>query len=229
MARIAYGAGFSGLSQSTAGVTFLQHGPTGVVRVKRATAKVREFYSLQNRAYFLTLVALWQSASMDAHRADWLALGGSRRTIDVFGNPVPLNGLGSFIRYNLPLLQNGIAPNTTPPTDFTATTLTAFTIDALSGPQTIKLTALTPNIAANEALIIAVSTTRPPGYISLKRRPRTLARVAGPVSLPVDFSTRWIQYGGILLSGTALIASVRVLNTDSGFYSPKLLAMVAVT
>lgn len=228
MARFTYGPGISGIAQSTAGVTALQAGPTGILRVKKAIARIREFYSLQNRAYFNNLLRAWNDVLTDTQREDWIALGGSRKTIDVFGNPVPLNGLGSFLRFNLPLLQHGVAYNVTPPTDFTTTTLSTFTIDALSGPQTIKLTALTPNILSNEALIIACSVTYTAGYTSVKHRPRTLSRTQGVLTLPIDFTTRWIQYGGILQPGTALLAYLRVLNTDSGFYGPKLAAMVVV-
>lgn len=229
MARFAYGAGFSGIAQSTSGVTFMQAGPTGIVRVKKAVAKNSQFYALANRAYFLSLVSAWQTALNDAQRLAWLALGGSRKTIDVLGNAVPLNGLGSFIRYNLPLLQNGVAYNATPPTDFTATTPTTFAITASSAGQSIALTSFTPTLLSNEQLQIACSVTKGPGYISTKMRPRILARAPGPLSLPIDFSARWLQYGGFLQPATALIAYVRVLNKDSGFYSPKLAAMVLVT
>lgn len=229
MARFAYGPQISGFAQSTVGCTFIQAGPTGIVRVKRAVARVRDFYAQQNKSFFFALLRAWPTALSDDERLAWLALGGSRGTVDVFGNTVPLNGLGSFIRFNLPLLQAGLPFNHIPPTDFTATDLSSFTITASSYAQTIKLTALTPNILANERLVITCSIGLPPGFTSMKARYRTMARAPGPVSLPIDFSAKWIEYGGILRAGSALLAKLRVLNTDSGFYGPALAAMLAVT
>lgn len=229
MARFAYGAGISGISQSIGGATFLQAGPTGILRNNPARASIKSFRDLRNRAFFLQLVSAWQSALSNDQRSAWLALGGTRKTIDVFGNPVPLNGLGSFIRFNLPLLQTGRPYNAVPPVDFTTTALSTFTISAQSGPQLLRLTALSPNILTKETLVIAVSATLAAGYTSLKRRPRILARVPGPVTLPVTFSAAWIAYGGILQAGTTLFSYVRVLNHDSGLYGPRLLSLVAVT
>jgi hypothetical protein len=229
MARFLMGAAIGGISQSLGGATAIQAGPTGILRRKVAVAKTSDFYSLKNRSFFFTLVHAWTSALNDTERTDWLALGGSRSVIDVFGNPVPLNGLGTFIRYNLPLLQTGLPFNHTPPTDFTATTLLSFTIAAHSSTQTIKLTALTPNISAIETLIIACSVTLSAGYTSTKHRPLILHRAAGPVTLPIDFSARWLERGGSLLSGTALTAYLKVMNQNSGHYGPRLDQLVAVT
>lgn len=229
MARFLTGPTIGGISQSTGGATFAQAGPTGILRTNRARARVRDFYSLQNRAYFFRLLYLWQNALTDNERLAWLALGGSRAVIDVFGNPVPLNGLGTFLRYNLPLLAAGIAFNVIPPVDFTATLLSTFTITASSTAQTVKLTALFPNITASEQLVIACSTTRSPGYTSLKPRVRIMARVPGPVTLPVDFSPRWIQFGGVLYPGTVLLSKIKVLKETSGFYGPVLSAIFSVT
>jgi hypothetical protein len=228
MARFLSGPGISAIAQSTIGATFLQAGQTGILRVKKALSPVRDFYSLQNRAYFFRLLDAWQHVLNDTERADWLALGGTRRTIDVFGNPVPLSGCGTFIRYNLPRLQTGLDYNHTPPTDFTATVLIAFTVAATTSPQQIRLTALTPNIEAGETLVLACSVSHPAGYTTTKPRPRTMARIPGPVSLPFDFTAKWSQYGGLLLSGTTLLAKVRVMKDVSGFYGPTLAALVAV-
>lgn len=229
MARFQYGSGITAIAQSAGGATFMQAGPTGIVRNKRAVARVQDFHALANRAFFFQLVKAWNSSLSASDRIDWIALGGTRTVVDVLGNAVPLNGMGTFIRFNLPLLQDGLPFNTTPPVDFTTTALSSFTIDALSGPQTIKLTALSPNIAANEKLIIACSVSRSAGYTSVKHRPRILHREQGPVTTPIDFSPRWIDYGGILQTGTALIAYIKVLNQDSGFYGPKLFQIVPVT
>jgi hypothetical protein len=228
MARFLMGACIGGISQSAGGFTALQAGPTGILRVRRAAAKTRDFYSLRNRAFFFTLLHAWSSALNEDERTDWIALGGTNKVIDVFGNPVPLNGLGSFIRFNLPLLQSGIAFNHTPPTDFATTNLSTYTITPLSAPQTIKLTALSPNIDADEMLVIACSYTLGPGYTSTKHRPRIMARVQGPVSLPIDFSAAWLELGGKLLLGTALSSYVKVLNQNSGMYGPKLSAVFPV-
>jgi hypothetical protein len=228
MARFLMGATIGGIAQSIGGTTALQAGPTGILRRKVAVAKTRDFYSLKNRSFFLALVHAWSAALSDTDRLDWLALGGSRKTIDVFGNPVPLNGMGTFIRFNLPLLQSGIPFNTTPPVDFTATVLATFTVVADSATQTIKLTALTPTLAPGEVLSIACSVTLSPGYTSTKHRPLILNRSAAPLTLPIDFSARWIERGGILQAGTTLTARVKVMNPASGFYGPNLDALLAV-
>lgn len=229
MARFTYGAGISGISQSISGATFAQAGPTGILRNNPARASIRNLYAIRNRGFFLILVAAWQTTLTNDQRAAWLALGATRKTIDVFGNPVPLNGMGSFIRFNLPLLQSGRPYNAVPPVDFTTTALSFFTIAALAGPQSLTLTALSPNILSKETLVTACTTTLTAGYTSFKRRPRVLDRTAGPVTLPLNLSAKWIEYGGILQAGTTLIASVRVLNHDSGLYGPRLLNLVAVT
>lgn len=229
MARFQYGTGVSGIAQSMAGATAMQAGPTGILRNKKATASIRNFSALKNRAFFLTLVRAWTATLTNAERLDWIALGATRKTIDVFGNPVPLNGLGSFIRFNLPLLQAGLPFFTTPPVNFSFTALSTFTIEAKSGPQTVQLTVLGTNITATETLIIACSTTRGPGYTSTKPRPRILGRAPGPVALPFDLTANWIAYGGMLLPGTKLIAYIRVLNTLSGMYGPKFPTILGVT
>ncbi len=229
MARFISGATIGGIAQSIGGATALQAGPTGILRRKVAVAKTRDFYSLKNRSCFFTLVHAWSAALSDLERLDWLALGGTRRTIDVFGNPVPLNGMGTFIRYNLPLLQAGLAFNHTPPVDFTATVLSTFTIVADSATQTIKLTALNPTLATGEQIVIACSVTLGTGYTSLKHRPLILHRATAPLSLPIDFSIRWLERGGLLQTGTTLTARLKVMNPASGFYGPALLGLVAVT
>lgn len=199
------------------------------VRVQKAKSPTKPTAAQAYIARYRDATALWKNILTQTERTAWAATAAANPIKDVFNADVFLAGYQFFLHINLPLLATSQPPLTSPPTDFSSTSLTAFTASAGHAAPFFQIDSVSPALVATDALNIGV---RPFTSASSQRIPAslpTLLVTAGNPAFPVDLTVAYLKRYGTIQQGMTIGITIHTVRTGTGVYTATIYGTVDVS
>jgi hypothetical protein len=156
MAKTKLGGVVGAVSGKLAGMVFSHNRSGTYVRQKTSPVQPRTTRQMTQRAIFTNVTKAWRTLSLTVQN-QWLDWAANHTVLDVFGDPLKLQGNSAFVRVNATLQTLGLPSITTPPPDPTAPPPAATAATATGSTGVVTVTLATAPVATN---IYAVYTTK---------------------------------------------------------------------
>lgn len=177
------------------------------------------------RGIFGNLSRQWNTL-LEPQRETWQRAAEEFKRTNVFGDQVALSGKNLFISLNTNIATAGGTTRSVAPVESAVSTIADFSVTATVMTRTIDLQLTIPGIIApNEVLIVEATMQNSAGRYNFSGQYRQVATCpADDIISEVDLGTAYIQKFGSIRVGAKISFRVYIVNSVTGFASPKVVA-----
>lgn len=177
------------------------------------------------RGIFGNLSRQWNTL-LEAQRATWQKAAEEFKRTNVFGDQVALSGKNLFISLNTNIATAGGSTRSVAPIESAVSTIADFSVTVAMTTRAIDLQLTIPGvIQPNEVLIVEATMQNSAGRYNFSGQYRQVATCpADDIISETDLGTAYIQKFGSIRANAKISFRVYIVNSVTGFASPKVVA-----
>jgi len=229
MAKVKFGGMVADARGKLDGVVYSKNQYGAYVRNKVSPVQPQTARQTLVRERLATLSKNYATVLTDAQRAAWSAFAKINPSVDIFGQPQAMTGIGAYCRLGAIILNTGAAaPLATPPADLQVSGLIGCTVAAAAGAGTLGIVFGVSPLAAGEELYIYATQGFSAGRQFFKPALRFIGCSPGAQVTPYAAGPQYVAKFGAMIAGTAIGVLVMVVNVANGALSPGIFNRVVV-